>query len=60
MEDVPACQPNGDEVFLLHLGFEAPGPYELSIASATQVCAVAGYGPWGWTGKRGPGSDASI
>ena len=38
MEDVPACQPNGDEVFLLHLGFEAPGTYELYIASATQVC----------------------
>ena len=48
MEDVPASQPNGDEVFLLHLGFAAPGPYELFIASATQVCV-----PWMARQKRG-------
>lgn len=37
LEDLPSSLPNGDEVFLASLGYEAPGPYELLIASAPQV-----------------------
>jgi hypothetical protein len=29
--------PAGDEIFLFHQGYEAPGPYELFIASAPQT-----------------------
>lgn len=36
-EDLPCSLPNGDEVFLASLGYEAPGPYELLLASAPQV-----------------------
>lgn len=37
LEDLPSCTPAGDEVFLADLGYGAPGPYELCIASAPQV-----------------------
>lgn len=37
LEDLPSCTPAGDEVFLADLGYRAPGPYELCIASAPQV-----------------------
>lgn len=37
MEELPSATPAGDEVFLFHLGYRAPGPYELYIATAAQV-----------------------
>ena len=48
LEDVPSYDQGGGEHFLLDLGFEAPGPYELFIASAPPTS--------GWTqqGQAGP------
>ncbi|GAB4822586.1 hypothetical protein N2152v2_009632 [Parachlorella kessleri] len=37
MEDVASREPTGDEIFLFHQGYEAPGPYELFIASVPQT-----------------------
>ncbi|PSC74212.1 Ribulose bisphosphate carboxylase oxygenase chloroplastic [Micractinium conductrix] len=37
LEDLLSALPGGDEVFLAALGYQAPGPYELFIASAPQT-----------------------
>jgi hypothetical protein len=43
MHDLPVATPSGDEVFLFHLGYRAPGPYEVLVTSAPQV---------GWPSRR--------
>jgi hypothetical protein len=36
-EELPCATPAGEEVFLFHLGYRAPGPYQLFIGTAAQV-----------------------
>jgi hypothetical protein len=48
-EELPACTAAGDEVFLFHLGYRAPGPYQLFVATAPQACVGKKRGLWAHT-----------
>ena len=52
LEDLPCATPAGDEVFLADLGYHAPGPYQLYIASAPQVPGWRARWDWGWGSWR--------
>lgn len=55
MEDLPSATPAGDEVFLSDLGYSAPGPYQIFIASAPQAgCCVVAAGSSGFGWLPGP------
>ncbi|KAI3429727.1 hypothetical protein D9Q98_010042 [Chlorella vulgaris] len=36
-EELPCVTPAGEEVFLFHLGYRAPGPYQIFIGTAAQT-----------------------